>query len=234
MKMTWVDFSKTVLAWCALGLPISAVPLTGAFAAGDISFSKETVLLKVLPEGKIERDWFEATFCLESVAPFQVSELFDAKRVVLRMPDLDSVVLGDKPPFTLTRIVRLDIPADTPTIVDDQQKYRYTSRTTNEIWDLQLDPSPNTSCYPGIWGYIWVNKMDIYKALRGYLSARATPESYRDCIRGDIPAICGDGLDEAEMIFDLGPHKWVGQVRLEPKRGVSKPGAKTEKFIIAD
>jgi hypothetical protein len=235
MKMTWVDFSKTVLAWCALGLPISAVPLTGAFAApGDISFSKETVLLKVKPAGKFDSDWFEATFCLESATPFQVSDLFVQKVVELRMPDLDFALVPTMPPFPLGRVFRQPIDANKPTIADDQQKYRYTSRAPGQIWDLQLDPSPNTSCYPGIWGYIWVNKLDIYGSLR--TAPGSTPWQYRKCIRGDSGLWdCGNGLDEAEMIFKLvGIKSWKGQVRLEPKRKNFNNGTNNEKFIIAD
>ncbi len=234
MKMIRNGFSKTVLVSCALGLLISAVPLAGAFAS-DITFINAKVLLKVKPQAKVDRDWFEASFCLESATPFEIGDLFDAKRVVLRMPDLDAVLSGGTPPFALTRVFRQNIAPDTPTIAEDdldkQQKYRFTSRDQGAIWDLQLDPTPNTNCYPGIWGYIWVNEENFY----GDLRAAETPKQYRYCIRGESGNLdCGNGLDAVQMVFKLGEQTWKGQVKLEPQRNTFDNSKLNEKFIIAD
>lgn len=230
MKLNWMDFSRTAMTSCALGLLVFAVPVTGAFSS-DITFRNAEVRLKVKPKTKVDEDWYEASFCLESDTPFEIGDLFDTKRVVLRMPDLDAVLSGGTPPFALTRVFRQNIAQDTPEMVDYQQKYRFTSREQGAIWDLQLDPSPNTSCYPGIWGYVWVNAENFY----GDLRAAETFFQYRKCIRGENPTLdCGDGLDRVQMVFRLGDQRWRGQVRMEPRRSNFDNTKPNEKFILAD
>jgi hypothetical protein len=208
-----------------MGSLVAMSPVTTALAVESIDFTKATVQLQVKPTDKFNKDWIESTFCLVN-APQDILFVHDAKEIRFKLPDLP----GD----SLTMVFDQSIPESSDAEKDDAeqnaQKYRFTSRDTGAIWDLVLDPSGNTSC-PGVWGYVWVNKLNIYRTLREALGAA----EYRRCIRGESnggdPVDCEDGVDNIKMTFWIGTDKWVGDVPLSPKRKVFNNSKNTEKFV---